>query len=170
MQVENPQLWWPSGYGDPNLYSYKVVLLRNGAELDEREGRLGLREVKLIEEPTSATAFSYTLNVNGQNIFCKGSNWVPIECFTGVVKDEKYRELIQLAKDGNFNMLRVWGGGIYEKDIFYDICDELGIMVWQDYMFACAMYPGRTLCSPAPICRKKTRNSYALPCWIANTI
>lgn len=141
MQVEDPKLWWPSGYGDPNLYAYKIVLLRKGDPLDERTGRLGLREVKLIEEPTSATSFSYTLNINGQNVFCKGSNWVPIECFTGVVKDEKYRELIQLAKDGNFNMLRVWGGGIYEKDIFYDICDELGIMVWQDFMFACADMP-----------------------------
>lgn len=141
MQIENPQLWWPTGYGDPNLYSYKIVLMRNDEVLDTRCGRLGLREIKLIEEPVSTTNFSYTLNINGENIFCKGSNWVPIECFTGVVKDEKYRELITIAKDANFNMLRVWGGGIYEKEVFYELCDELGMMVWQDFMFACADMP-----------------------------
>lgn len=141
MKIENPALWWPSGFGEPNLYHYRVELLRNGEVTDERHGRLGLREVELVEEPTSKTSFGYTIRINKQNIFCKGSNWVPIECFTGVVKDEKYRELIQLSKDGNFNMLRVWGGGIYEKDIFYDLCDEMGIMVWQDFMFACADMP-----------------------------
>jgi len=141
MQVEDPKLWWPIGYGDPNLYAFKVELLRDGKVLDVKTGRIGFREVELIEEPIDKHNFGYTIRLNGENVFCKGSNWVPIDCFTGVLKDEKYRDLITLAVNGNFNMLRVWGGGIYEKDIFYDLCDELGVMVWQDFMFACADIP-----------------------------
>lgn len=141
LKIENPALWMPIGYGKPNLYRYKVELLREGNVIDRYESRLGLREVKLIQKPTGDDKLSFRLELNGVDIFVKGSNWVPCECFTGTAGDDRYRKLVSLAADAGINMLRVWGGGIYERDIFYRLCDELGIMVWQDFMFACADIP-----------------------------
>ena len=83
------------------------------------------------QHPFGEASVSFTLKVNGVPVYCRGSNWVPAECFTGTMKREKYERLIRLAAEGNFNMLRVWGGGIYERGLFYDLCDEYGIMVWQ---------------------------------------
>ena len=139
--VENAQLWWPIGYGEQPLYNYKVELERNGEIIHSQEGKFGFRSVQLVEDVKGDSLLGYALKINGKEIFVRGSNWVPIECFTGVVTDEKYERLIDLAKEGNFNMLRVWGGGIYEKDIFYNLCDEKGILVWQDIMLACADIP-----------------------------
>lgn len=139
--IENPKLWYPTGYGEHPLYAYKVELIRNGETIDERSGWLAFREVKLCQEPFDENRMKYRLQINGREVFVKGSNWVPAECFIGCIKDEKYERLIQEAVDANFNMLRVWGGGLYEKDIFYDICDRKGIMVWQDLMFACSDIP-----------------------------
>lgn len=136
-----PQLWWPLGYGGQPLYNYRVELERDGRIISVRCGRFGYRTVQLLEEPKGDTLLGYQLRVNGTDVFVKGSNWIPIECFTGTVTEEKYRRLTDLARKGNFNMLRVWGGGIYEKEIFYDLCDEKGIMVWQDIMLACAEIP-----------------------------
>lgn len=132
------QLWWPLGYGEQPLYNYRVELERDGKIISVKSGRFGYRSVRLLEEPKADTLLGYQLQVNGVDVFVKGSNWIPVECFTGEITDDKYRKLTKLAANGNFNMLRVWGGGIYEKDIFYDLCDELGIMVWQDMMLACA--------------------------------
>ncbi len=139
--LKSPELWWPSGYGEHPLYEYKVQLLRGGEVVDEKTDHLAFREVKLIEEPVDGDTIGYKLNINGKDVFVKGSNWVPAECFIGCIKDEKYQKLISQAVEANFNMLRVWGGGIYEKDVFYDICDRMGIMVWQDLMFACGDIP-----------------------------
>ncbi len=139
--IENPQLWYPLGHGEHPLYAYRVELLRDGAVIDSRSGHLAFREIQLSQKPVDEERMSYKLLVNGQEIFVKGSNWVPAECFIGCITDGKYRRLIQQAADANFNMLRVWGGGIYEKDMFYDICDRMGMMVWQDLMFACADIP-----------------------------
>lgn len=141
VKIENPKLWWPNGYGSPNLYSYSVKLIRNGNVLDGSRGRFGIREVQLVQEPNEKDGFSFGFYINGKPIYSKGSNWVPVECFTGTLTDEKYRDLIRMAREGNMNMLRVWGGGFYEKDIFYDLCDENGIMVWQDFMFSCSDIP-----------------------------
>ena len=141
LTIKDPKLWMPIGYGEPNLYSYKIELLRDGKILDCYAGKLGIREVELIERPVECDRMSFKLRINATDIFVKGSNWVPCECFTGEVLNEKYEKLIALAADGGFNMLRVWGGGIYEKEIFYRLCDESGIMVWQDFMFACADIP-----------------------------
>ena len=141
LKIENPALWMPVGYGQPNLYAYKVELVRGGKVIDCYEGRLGLREVKLIEAPSGEDTLSFRLEVNGVDVFVKGSNWVPCECFTGTASDERYQKLVGLAAQAGFNMLRVWGGGIYERDLFYRLCDELGVMVWQDFMFACADIP-----------------------------
>ncbi len=135
---DEAKLWWPLGYGEQPLYNYRVELERDGKIISVKSGRFGYRSVKLLEEPKADTLLGYQLQVNGVDVFVKGSNWIPVECFTGEVTDEKYRRLVELAAKGNFNMLRVWGGGIYEKDVFYDICDELGVMVWQDMMLACA--------------------------------
>ena len=139
--IDNPELWWPNGYGKQPLYDYKVQLVRGGKVADERAGRFAFREIALCQEPFDRTRMQYRLQVNGANVFVKGSNWVPAECFIGGIKTEKYLRLIDEAARANFNMLRVWGGGLYEKDVFYDICDSKGIMVWQDLMFACADIP-----------------------------
>lgn len=134
-------LWWPKGYGDQPLYGYKVELVRDGKVISEKRGRMAYRDVSLEQRPLDTELLSYTLKINGKPVYMKGSNWVPLDCFTGCVTDEKYEKMIDLAVKGNINTLRIWGGGIYEKDVFYDLCDEKGIMVWQDLMFACADIP-----------------------------
>lgn len=139
--IPEPELWWPSGYGEQPMYSYRVELLRDNEVLDCKEGKIALREVQLSKRPIAEDRLECKFIVNGVSVFAKGSNWVPIECFIGEATREKYEKLLTLAKQGNFNMLRVWGGGVYEDDAFYEICDELGIMVWQDMMFACADIP-----------------------------
>lgn len=141
LRVKSPALWMPVGYGTPHLYAYKVELLRNGVTIDGYAGRLGFREVRLEEKPLSEDRMNFRLKINGADVFVKGSNWVPCECFTGTAKPSRYEALIKMAAEAGVNMLRVWGGGIYEKEIFYRLCDELGIMVWQDFMFACADIP-----------------------------
>jgi len=140
-RFDNVELWWPVGYGEANLYNYKIELVRDGKIMDSREGRFGFRSVKLIEDAKDNNSIGLDFYINGKKIYLKGSNWVPPECFTGVMQDEKYRKMIKLAKDMNANILRVWGGGSYEKDIFFDICDEEGIVVWQDFALACADIP-----------------------------
>ncbi len=141
VSVPNPQLWWPAGSGDQPLYRYRVTLIRKGKTHHEVEGRFAFREVRVIEEPIGTDKMSFRFEVNCRPIFCKGANTVPLSCFPGTVTREQYRHLIRLARAANYNMLRVWGGGIYESDHFYEACDELGIMVWQDFMFACSDVP-----------------------------
>lgn len=141
LEIENPILWWPNGYGEPFLYSYSIKLFRRNVEIDEKEGLFGIREVELKQEPLKEGGFGFQFNINKVPVYCKGANWIPLDCFTGTIKDEKYENMIKLAQNANFNILRIWGGGIYEKDIFYKLCDENGIMVWQDFMFACSDVP-----------------------------
>ena len=140
-KIDAPKLWYPAGEGEQPLYAYKTELMRNGKVIGEKRGRLAFREVKLEEKPCGDDAVGFKFVINGKYVFAKGSNWVPIDCFTGTIAREKYDRLLSLAKDGNLNMLRVWGGGFYESDDFYDLCDEKGIMVWQDFMFACSDIP-----------------------------
>ncbi len=140
-RIEEPKLWWPSGYGKQPLYPYCVELVRNGEVLDKKQGTFAFREVRLEQQPISAERLECKIVVNDVPVFAKGSNWVPAECFMGNMQKEKYDKLLTLAKNGNMNMLRVWGGGLYEHDEFYEICDRLGIMIWQDMMFACADIP-----------------------------
>jgi len=139
--IEAPRLWWPNGMGDQPLYTYEIGLLKDGAACDGKTGRFGIREVRLEEKPLGADKMGFAFIVNGRHCFCKGANWVPLDSFTGAIPDEKYSHMLTLAQEAHFSMLRVWGGGIYEKDIFYDLCDELGLMVWQDFMFACGDVP-----------------------------
>jgi beta-mannosidase len=140
--IENPKLWWPNGYGEPNLYEYQIRLLDpQGHCLDSRSGRFGIREVELVQDFNDDQTHSFMFRVNGREIFCMGANWVPADCFPGKVTRNVYKRLLTLAKKSHMNMIRVWGGGIYEKDAFYELCDEYGIMVWQDLMFACSDIP-----------------------------
>ena len=144
LYIENPVLWWPNGMGKPALYDYSVELIVHNQVVESRNGRFGIREVSIEETPFTPDAgpgISFWLKINNQRVFCKGGNWIPLELWPAEAKDEQYRFYLKKAADANFNMLRVWGGGIYERDIFYDICDELGIMVWQDFMFASTGYP-----------------------------
>nr|WP_319511895.1 sugar-binding domain-containing protein [uncultured Draconibacterium sp.] len=142
--IENPRLWWPNGYGEPNLYNYNVQLLVDGVITDTRKGKFGIRETETRERPFTPDAgvgYSFEVLINNEPIFCKGTNWIPMEIWPGAIDTDKYRFYLEKAKEANFNMIRVWGGGIYEKDLFYELCDEMGIMVWQDFMFASTGYP-----------------------------
>ncbi|HEX2999409.1 MAG TPA: glycoside hydrolase family 2 protein [Armatimonadota bacterium] len=144
LTVENPQLWWPNGMGAQQLYDWSVELVAGGEVADRRAGRLGIRECRILEEPFTEEAgpgISFWLMVNGQRVFCKGGNWIPLELWPATATDEQYRFYLQKTAEANFNMQRIWGGGIYERDVFYNLCDELGILVWQDFMFAGAGYP-----------------------------
>ena len=144
LQLENPQLWFPNGYGEQPLYNYCVKLIVDGQVIDTVCGKIGLRESKIVEEPFTEDAspgYSFRIELNGNCVFCKGGNWIPLHLWPGIIKPEDYEYYIRKAKEAGFNMLRVWGGGIYEHDRFYDLCDECGIMVWEDFMFAGACYP-----------------------------
>lgn len=141
-EVIEPDLWWPRGHGGQPLYRLIAMLLREGQELDRREQRLGLRRSRLVQEPVAGEqGTTFQFEVNNVPLFCGGYNWIPADSFIPRITAERYREWVRLAADGNAQMLRVWGGGIYEQDAFYDACDEHGILVWQDFMFACGMYP-----------------------------
>jgi beta-mannosidase len=144
LNVQNPRLWFPNGMGEPYLYDYKVDLIVDGEIKDTRTGKIGLRDVCIVEEPFTHDAgpgFSFWIEVNGTKVFCKGANWIPTELWPGSINPEDYAYYIKLSRDAGFNMLRVWGGGIYENDIFYNLCDQYGIMVWQDFMFSSTAYP-----------------------------
>jgi beta-mannosidase len=137
-KVDDPKLWWPTGYGEQHLYDVSVAV--DGQTLSRR---VGLRDIKLITDPDE-TGRRFLFRVNGQEIFCKGANWVPADALPSAITPDGARKLLQAAKDAHMNMIRVWGGGYYEPDYFYDMCDELGLLVWQDFMFACNLYPSTT--------------------------
>ena len=141
-RIDKPELWWPAGLGAQKLYTLETKLATaDGKARDARTTRIGLRTIEVVHE-RDAEGKSFFIKVNGAPVFMKGANWIPADSFVTRVTDERYRFLLQSAVDANMNMLRVWGGGIYEDDRFYDLADELGLLVWQDFMFACSMYPG----------------------------
>lgn len=140
VQVDNPELWWPRGYGKQPLYDLTLKLHADEEWLDGWSSRIGLRTVRLNTDSDEIGA-KFQIEVNGREIFCKGANWIPDDCFVTRVDEARYRSRITQAAESNMNMLRVWGGGIYETDAFYRLCDEMGMMVWQDFLFACALYP-----------------------------
>ena len=133
--VAHPKIWWPAGHGDQPLYDIKIQC---GDNVEHR--RIGLRKLELVtDKDGSGSRFAF--KVNGQEIFCKGANWIPADALPSRATPQLTRKLLQAAKDANMNMIRVWGGGYYEHNFFYDICDELGLLVWQDFMFSCSLYP-----------------------------
>ncbi len=138
--IVNPELWWPNGMGKPNLYNINISLFTQGGFHTLNE-KIGVRTIEL-KQIDDEQGKSFEFHVNGIPVFSKGANYIPLESFPSRLTAHDYKNAINDAVKANFNMLRVWGGGIYENKIFYNLCDENGIMVWQDFMFACAMYPG----------------------------
>lgn len=139
--IKNPKLWWTNGLGDPYLYDFTTTVTMNDGTQDSVNDRIGIRSLRVVTEKDEAGTTLY-FELNGKPVFMKGANYIPSDNFLPRVTDEKYERTILDAKNVNMNMLRIWGGGIYENDIFYDLCDEHGILVWQDFMFACSLYPG----------------------------
>ncbi|MDQ8192935.1 glycoside hydrolase family 2 TIM barrel-domain containing protein [Coraliomargarita sp. SDUM461004] len=141
LTVKDPDLWWPAGMGEAALYQLQVQHKSpQDAVINTINYRIGLRTIRLITKD-EANGQSFYFEVNGKPIFSKGSNWIPADSFPNNVSESKMRQLLEDAKAANMNMIRVWGGGYYEPNVFFDICDELGLMVWQDFMFCCSTYP-----------------------------
>lgn len=140
-EIERPALWWPKGYGRQNLYEIHAQLIIDGQVADEYQTTLGIRTVELVRsEITDVYGGDFHFLVNGVKIFCKGSNWVPADAFHS--RDQaRYEQMLELFNDTNCNILRAWGGNVYEDHAFFDLCDRMGIMVWQDFAMACATYP-----------------------------
>jgi beta-mannosidase len=141
-RVEKPRLWWPVGHGEQPLYRVRATLTTAAGEIGAREARVGFRRVRLDETPHPQGGRWCALEVNGRRIFCKGGNFVPADIIRASIDRERYVALVEHSLAANFNLLRVWGGGLYEADEFYDLCDERGILVWQEFIFACSKYPG----------------------------
>ena len=142
--IPNPELWWPNGYGGQPLYQVEVSLIgkdpsREGS-LDQRRYQVGLRTIELRQKQDQ-WGRSFAFVVNGIAILCKGSNWIPADSFPVRITDDHLEYLIRSAADTHQNMLRVWGGGFYEEERFYDLCDRYGILVWQEFIFSCSIYP-----------------------------
>jgi beta-mannosidase len=144
IQIPDPQLWWPNGYGAQPLYQVEIVLSADepaGARVLDRRGyQMGLRTVEL-RQADDAWGKSFEFMVNGVPVFAKGSNWIPADSFPTRISAESMEGLIRSAVETHQNMLRVWGGGVYEEERFYDLCDKYGILVWQEYIFSCSIYP-----------------------------
>ncbi|WP_100610011.1 beta-mannosidase [Confluentibacter lentus] len=170
-EIENPQLWWPNGMGEQFLYNVEIRLTSNGY-VDTKSHKIGLRTIELIREPdTMGTSFYF--KVNGHPVFMKGANYIPQDVFLPRAKKENYEHILTSAKAANMNMIRVWGGGIYENDEFYQLCDEMGLLVWQDFMFACSMYPDdknflENIKQEAIDNVKRLRNHTSIALWCGN--
>lgn len=141
LSIAHPQLWWPRGYGDPHCYTFAAVFTGNDGQTCKQEAITGLRSAKLVQQPDAAGT-SFFFEINGVPVYAKGANHIPNHSFATEVTPRMYRHEVATAAESNTNMLRVWGGGYYEDDLFYSLCDQYGIMVWQDFMFACSLYPG----------------------------
>jgi beta-mannosidase len=138
--VKNPQLWWPNGYGDQPLYSVEIEILSEAGVEDRQKFQIGLRTIELLRAPDQ-WGESFTFIVNGVPVFMKGSDWIPADSFPTRLSEAHYEHLIRSAAEAHQNMLRVWGGGFYEDERFYNLCDRYGILLWHDFMFACYIYP-----------------------------
>lgn len=170
--IRRPKLWWSNGLGEAYRYTFTTKVLQGAKVLDSQSEKIGVRSMKLITKPDEHGT-SFYVELNGHPVFCKGANFVPQDNFLPRVTDAQYKETVLAAVQANMNMLRVWGGGIYENDIFYDLCDEYGILVWQDFMFACSLYPteGALLenCREEAIQNvKRLRNHPSIALWCGN--
>ena len=170
--IENPHRWWTHDLGNPYLYHFDLKLFHKGQLLDVQSRKIGLRTIKIVQEPDKDGA-SFYVELNGRPIFAKGANYIPSDVFIPRVTDQQYQWLMHSTANANMNMLRVWGGGFYENDIFYDLCDEYGILVWQDFMFACSMFPGdadflRRVKEEAIYNIKRLRNHPSIALWCGN--
>ena len=141
LTVENARLWWPNGMGEQNLYSVNVTVVSGEFLYTYPEFKIGIKTLNLNMEKLNPSERLFAFEINGKKVFCKGGNWIPADSIYARVTEEKYDMLLREARNANFNMLRIWGGGIYERDIFYEKCDQYGLLIWHDFMFACALYP-----------------------------
>lgn len=140
LQQEFVQNWWPNGYGNQTLYTLTITAA-TPTNMKQKTTRIGFRTIELVQEPLKK-GLSFYFRINGMPIFAKGSNFIPASIFPELgAKKDTIMNLLTSAKEANMNMLRVWGGGVYESELFYNMADEYGIMIWQDFMFACGMYP-----------------------------
>jgi len=172
IHIKNPKLWWPAGYGQPNLYNLQIQLANDNEIIDKAEKDFGIRTIKLNRQ-ADRYGEKFQFEINDQPVFVKGANWIPASIFPGSVTIEKYHDLITAAANANINMLRVWGGGYYESEQFYQLCDKFGIMVWQVFMFACSYYPDRKwflkkIEKEATQIIKQLRNHPSLTLWCGN--
>jgi beta-mannosidase len=142
LRVDRPQLWWPVGHGEATLHELRVEL-RAGEAVAERRARIGFRRARFDQSPDPAGGRLCVLEINNRRVFAKGGNFVPADIVRAAITRERYATLIDRALEANHNLLRVWGGGLYEDDAFYELCDERGILVWQEFIFACGRYPGQ---------------------------
>ncbi|GHV00840.1 beta-mannosidase [Bacteroidia bacterium] len=143
VEIENPKLWWTNGLGDQHLYTFEASLNCEGKVTGRKNVLTGIRTLRIVEQPDpDGRGTGMYVELNGVPVFMKGANHIPNDMFADRLTREVYRNEIDNAVKANMNMLRVWGGGIYENDDFYEFCDRRGILVWQDFMFACSMYPG----------------------------
>ena len=171
-QIKNPKRWWPHNLGEPYLYDIKVVIKQDEKILDSISIKKGLRTIELVTEKDSIGE-SFYFKVNDVPVYAKGANYIPQNSMQNKVTDAHCEKLLGDVVDANMNMLRVWGGGIYENDLFYDLCDKKGILVWQDFMFACAMYPGdkdflENIKQEADDNVKRLRNHTSIALWCGN--
>ncbi|HEY8240492.1 MAG TPA: glycoside hydrolase family 2 protein, partial [Kiritimatiellia bacterium] len=171
IHINNPQFWWPNGYGSSTRY-YVGVELYFAHEVFHAHRHVGLRTVEVVRR-SDAWGQSFEFVVNGVPMYAKGANWIPADLFLPRVPQEKVRHAIYGAVANHVNMLRVWGGGVYESEYFYDYCDQCGILVWQDFMFACALYPGdaqflESVRHEAEYQVKRLRNRPSVALWCGN--
>lgn len=138
--VNEPKLWYPHGYGAQPLYKVTATVSTGEVDLHSVTRRIGFRKGELVQQPDDIGK-TFFFRINGVDVFCGGSDWIPADSFTPRVTAEKYCKWLEMMIDGYQVMIRIWGGGIWEEDIFYDLCDELGVLVWQDFMFGCGNYP-----------------------------
>lgn len=138
--LERPKLWWTNGLGTPFLYQFAAVLQHDGQTVDEVKDEVGVRSLKVVTKRDDYGE-SFYFELNGKPLFAKGTNYIPSHSFLTEVTERDYEKTIQDVAAAHMNMIRVWGGGIYENDVFYELCDRYGILVWQDFMFACSMFP-----------------------------
>lgn len=139
-ELENPELWYPLNYGQQHRYTLRAKIVRGVEELDTKTRLTGFRRTQLVQEPDQYGK-SFFFRINNIDIFAGGSCWIPADSYLAQISAERYHAWIKLMADGNQVMIRVWGGGVYEDDALLDACDELGVLVWHDFQFACASYP-----------------------------
>ena len=139
-EIAKPKLWWCNGLGTANLYPFQINILKKKKIIDTEKLNIGLRTIELVQEKDEIGK-SFYFKLNGKPVFMKGANYIPPDSFLPRVTNSTYNAIVKNAVDANMNMIRVWGGGVYADDAFYEACDKNGILVWQDFMFACAMYP-----------------------------
>lgn len=172
VSIEKPHLWMPNGWGEPSLYKFTASLSVDGVEIAKQERNVGLRTVRVVMDDDEHGKSFYFV-VNGKPMFAKGANFIPDDALLPNVTQERYKRIFEDVKAANMNMLRVWGGGIYEDDEFYDEADRNGILIWQDFMFACSSYPHDPLFvgrveAEAEYNIKRLRGHASLAMWCGN--